>query len=101
MRIELRPYDGLEVRRTQRLRRDKALVLKQVTPPGLSRWKQAFALPESPVSGAAGIVQKPVNHGGKPGGGRKFACLKTTALSKLDFGVDDISQDGGIPSARG
>lgn len=63
------------------------LFLKQVPPPGLSRWTQAFALASFPSSGAARVVQKPLNHRGKPGGGQRFAWLRSNHNPKRERGI--------------
>ena len=60
------------------------LTLRHVPPPGLSRWTQAFALLEFLSSGAIRVVQKPVNHRGKPGGGQK-PSMETDQMSDPRF----------------
>jgi hypothetical protein len=51
------------------------------------------------ISGATRVVQRPVNHRGKPGGGQKFACLGTSfirsafiedaVIRALDFALNE------------
>ena len=51
-----------------------------------------FCTTPIPISGATSVVRKPVNHRDKPGGERKFACLRTSAFHDCVYACQAIAR---------